>query len=488
MNRRDYGDAMTNVVSGASHSVTTPGGIVRGVRLESGACEFRGIRFASASRFSPPNDITSWSEPVEALQYGPICPQLPGTLESMLGSDLSNVDEDCLSLNIFTPSSRTGSEKLPVLFWIHGGAYTNGAGSLLWYHGGRLAEHGAIVVTINYRLGAFGYLGDSNVGTLDQISALRWVSRHIESFGGDPGNVTIFGESAGGSAVVSLLASPDATSLFHRAWAMSPSIGQLRTRTRALEVQQQFLEVAGVESVDDVLTMSVDDILAAQAKVLAIPSDGYDIFAPAGGGPGLPDDILGAAAASPVPLVIGTTRDENKLFSMLDPSAASKTIEDWTETLVERFGNRADVAREVYERHRPNESPAALISAVMTDVGFRRRAQALSEARTTHDAPTWMYWFTWQTPAFGGVLGSCHALDIPFAFDNLSAPGADFFTGDGPERGEIARRFAAEIVHLARHGHPSWSQFDQVKRDTLVLDAEPRLVSDPEREIRELFS
>lgn len=478
---------MTNVVSGATHSVTTPGGIIRGVRLESGACEFRGIRFASASRLKPPVDVTSWSEPVEALQFGPICPQLPGTLESMLGSDLSNVDEDCLTLNIYTPSTRRESDKLPVLFWIHGGAYTNGAGSLLWYHGGRLAEHGAIVVTINYRLGAFGYLGDSNVGTLDQISALRWVSRHIESFGGDPGNVTIFGESAGGSAVVSLLASPDAVGLLHRAWAMSPSIGQLRSRSRSLEVQQQFLAAAGVESLSDVLSMSVEDILAAQAKVLAIPSDGYDIFAPAGGGPGLPDDILGAAAASPIPLVIGTTRDENKLFAMLDPAAASKTDEDWKAILVERFADRADLAREVYERLRPNESPAALMSAVMTDVGFRRRAQTLSEDRANMERPTWMYWFTWPTPAFGGVLGSCHALDIPFAFDNLSAPGADFFTGDGPERATIAHRFASEIVHLARHGHPSWSQFDSVKRDTLVLDAEATLVSDPESEIRELF-
>lgn len=478
---------MTDVLSGPFHDVNTPGGLIRGLRRESGGCEFLGIPFASSARLAQPVDIQSWNEPIDATAYGPICPQMPGTLESMLGSDMSNVDENCLSLNIFTPADPADTDPLPVLFWIHGGAYTNGAGSLLWYHGSNLAAKGAVVVTINYRLGAFGYLGDTNLGTLDQLSALRWVSRNIRAFGGNPHNVTIFGESAGGSAVVSLLASPEGEKLFHRAWAMSPSIGQLRGQERASEVLAQFFDAAGISSIDEVRTLSVDQILAAQAQVLAIPSDGYDIFAPTAGGPGLPRDILASAAESPVPLVIGTTRDENKLFSMLDPNASTKTVADWEQLLTHRFGSRADDARVVYERLRPNESPAALMSAVMTDVGFRRRAQQLTEARAASGNPTWMYWFTWPTPVFGGILGSCHALDIPFAFDNLSAPGADFFTGDGPERQAIADRFSSELAGLATHGHPSWSQYDIVNRDTLVFDDAITLVSDPESEIRHLF-
>lgn len=482
-----YRGRMADVLSNPQHEVTTPGGVVRGIQRPSGAREYLGIRYASCERLAAPVDVESWTEPLDAFAFGPVCPQLPGTLESMLGSDLTHTAEDCLSLNVYVPGSRSTDSALPVLFWIHGGAYTNGAGSLSWYHGGNLAERGAVVVTINYRLGAFGYLGDSNLGTLDQISALRWVSRNISAFGGDPSNVTIFGESAGGSAVVTLLASPSATGLFSRAWAMSPSIGQLRGRDRAREVLDQFLESAGVSSIDDVASMTVDEILAAQAKVLAIPSDGYDIFAPTAGGPSLPEDILGAAAESPVPFVIGTTRDENKLFAMLAPDASSKTTDDWEALLRQRFGGRAAEAREIYERLRPNETPAALMSAVMTDVGFRHRAQSLAEHRASLGLPTWMYWFTWATPAFGGILGSCHALDIPFAFDNLTAPGADFFTGEGPERRDVADRFSSELIGLATHGHPSWSQFDAVNRDTLVIDAETTLVSDPEREIRALF-
>lgn len=479
---------MTDLDQSAQFSHSSSVGAMTGTRLESGAHRFLGIPFATASRMQPPIDLDSLSAPFDATTHGPICPQTPGTLEMMLGSALPPMAEDCLSLNIHVPGSPDEGGAHPVLFWVHGGAYVNGAGSIPWYDGARLAARGCVVVTINYRLGALGYLGASNLGTLDQISALRWVNKHIASFGGDPGNVTIFGESAGGSAVVSLLASPDAAGLFHRAWAMSPSIGQLRGLERAAQVEAQFLEAAGLDSVSQVPSMPLDDLLAAQSKVLAIPSEGYDIFAPVGGGPGLPADILGAAAASPVPFVVGTTRDENKLFTMLDPAAATKTTEDWVAFCQGRFGQHADTARATYEAARPGETPAGLISAVLTDVGFRQHSRRLADARATRANPTWMYWFTWQSPALDGLFGSCHALDIPFAFDNLSAPGADFFTGNGPERAAIADRFAGEIVHFAVHGHPTWSQFDVDSRDTLVIDEHTRLVSDPEPEIRALFS
>lgn len=478
---------MTSSSSPEQVETRTPGGSIVGQVQQDGTCRFLGIRFASAERLSPPVDVMSWPTTINAFEYGPICPQTPGTLEKMLGSDSSTMSEDCLSLNVFTPGHPAECANMPVLVWIHGGAYTNGAGSLLWYDGARLASRGCVVVTINYRLGALGFLGESNLGTLDQVSALRWVSRNISAFGGNPSNVTIFGESAGGSAVVSLMASPDAHGLFHRVWAMSPSLGQLRGRERALEVEQQFFDIAGISDTRGVLNMTVDEILGVQEKVLAIPSDGYDIFAPTAGGPGLGDDIFDLAGRSPVPLVIGTTRDENKLFSMLDPVASQKTESDWVAFLEQRFGARAGQARDVYQSIRPGESPAALISAVLTDIGFRQRAQRLAEHRSHNGCPTWMYWFTWQTPAFGGVLGSCHALDIPFAFDNLGAPGADFFTGDGPERAAIAQRFSDEIVRLATHGHPSWAQFEETDRSTLVIDATTTLASDPEAAVRSLF-
>jgi para-nitrobenzyl esterase len=408
-------------------------------------------------------------------------------LESMLGFDGSNMSEDCLNLNVFTNNAPTGATKLPVLVWIHGGAYTNGSGSIPWYHGSALASRGAVVVSINYRLGAFGFLGEGNYGTLDMISALRWVNRNIAAFDGDVNNVTIFGESAGGSAVVSLMSSPEAKGLFHKVWAMSPSIGQLRTLPRAQELQTQFLELAEVSSLDEVRAMPLDDMLAVQAKHMALPAANFDFFTPTAGGEALPLDILSAAAQSPLPLVLGSNRDEDRLWSAFDPVQAEFGQSDWERVSGEVFGDRASDARAVYEKLRPTETPKQLISSVRTDTAFRQRAQRLAEQHANHSNPTWMYWFTWATPAFGGILGSCHALDVPFAFDNLSAPGTDMLTGDGVERAGIAKRFADEIVQFAKASNPTWPAFNLGSRQTLEINAEMNVLTDPEGEIRSLF-
>ena len=468
-------------------TITTPSGSLRGNLRPDGGCEFLGIRFAHADRLMPPHDITTWDGELDATTFGPICPQVPGMLESMLGFDGSNMAEDCLNLNVFTHTAPTGASNLPVLVWIHGGAYTNGSGSIPWYHGSALASRGTVVVSINYRLGAFGFLGDGNYGTLDMISALRWVNKNIAAFGGDTNNVTIFGESAGGSAVVSLMSSPESKGLFHKVWAMSPSIGQLRTLPRAQELQTQFLEIAKVSSIDEVRALSLDDMLAAQAKQMAIPTTNFDFYTPTAGGSALPFDILSAAAQSPLPLVLGSNHDEDRLWSAFDPMQAKFGQHDWERVSGEVFGHRAADARAVYEKHRPTESPRQLISSVHTDTAFRQRAQRLAESHVAAGNPTWMYWFTWPTPAFGGVLGSCHALDIPFAFDNLGAPGTDMLTGDGVERAGIAQRFADEIVEFAKASKPTWPAFNLGSRQTLEINAEMNVLTDPEGEIRSLF-
>ena len=468
-------------------TLDTPAGSIRGNSRPDGGCEFLGIRFAHADRLMPPRDITSWDGELDATKFGPICPQVPGMLESMLGFDGSNMSEDCLSLNVFTHNAPTGATKLPVLVWIHGGAFTNGSGSIPWYHGSALASRGAVVVSINYRLGAFGFLGTGNYGTLDMISALRWVQRNIAAFDGDANNVTIFGESAGGSAVVSLMSSPDAAGLFHKVWAMSPSIGQLRTLPRAQELQTQFLELAEVSSLDEVRAMPLDDMLAVQAKQMALPAANFDFYTPTAGGEALPFDILSAAAQSALPLVLGSNHDEDRLWSAFDPVQAEFGQSDWERVSGEVFGDRASDARAVYEKLRPTETPKQLISSVRTDTAFRQRAQRLAEQHANHSNPTWMYWFTWATPAFGGILGSCHALDVPFAFDNLSAPGTDMLTGDGVERAGIAKRFADEIVQFAKASMPTWPAFNLVTRQTLEINAEMNVLTDPEGEIRSLF-
>ena len=450
----------------------------------SGVRATRGIRYATAERFDEPV-LVSYSAGDELGVSGPMSPQVPGMLEQLLGSDVTSISEDCLFLDVFAPDGAAPGS-LPVLVWVHGGAYLNGSGSVQWYEGSRLAARGAVVVTINYRLGALGFLGEGNCGTLDQVCALQWVQRHIAAFGGDAGNVTVFGESAGGSAVVSLMAAPGAQGLFHRAWAMSPSIRQLRDLAAAQRWEAEFLTAAGVSSVDEARSLPLDRVLAAQSAVIAMPSANYDMFSPAAGGRGLPDDILAAAAANPVPFSVGTNRDENLLFLAFDPVHAQATTEQWEQHAAQHFGERSAVARAAYEAARPGASPVQLIAAAQTDHVFRRPAQRLCEAREQAGTPSWMYWFTWASPAFGGILGSAHALDIPFAFDNLDAPGTQMLLGDDSTLQPLAARFADEIVTFAAKGAASWTPFDSAQRATLRLDAAVELVHDPEPSLRVL--
>jgi para-nitrobenzyl esterase len=471
----------------ANATVTSPFGTFSGTLDSAGQSSFRGIRFATAQRWQAPVDIETYDATVDASAFGPISPQVPGFLEQMLGDDASNMSEDCLFLNVYCPSNVQPESKLPVLFWIHGGAYTNGAGSVAWYDGTRLAARGSIVVSINYRLGALGFAGDGNFGVLDMLSGLRWVQRNIGSFGGDPLNVTIFGESAGGSAVVSLMATEGASTLFHKAWAMSPSIGQLRELPRAQELSDQLLEILDAESLADAAKYPMEKILEAQTAATLIPSQGFDVFAPTGGGAAVKENIIDAAARCPIPFVVGTNKDENKLWSAFNQEAASDGQPEWEKFTTQTFGDQAGHARSTYETRRPGEAVRELISAVNTDISFRQPAQNLSEQRVAHNNPTWMYWFTWATPAFGGILGSCHALDIPFAFDNLGAPGTDMLLGTDENRQTLATRFADEIVRFATHGHPTWEQFNVSGRPTMELNIESSLVQDPESDIRQLF-
>jgi para-nitrobenzyl esterase len=442
-----------------------------------------GIRYATAERFAAPT-LVPWQPGAALGEAGSMAPQVPGMLEQLLGMDASTMSEDCLFLNVYAPADATASSKLPVLYWIHGGAYLNGAGSIGWYDGGRLAARGNVVVTINYRLGALGFMGEGNCGTLDMICGLQWVHHHIAEFGGDPGNVTIFGESAGGSAVVSLLAAPDAQGLFHHAWAMSPSINQLRTLDSARRWQQAFLDVAGVATLGEARELPLEKVLEAQAAVIALPNTDYDMFAPTAGGFGLPEHLLDVAASNPVSFCVGTNRDENLLFLAFDPNFSSATEEQWHRHTDHQFGAQAAEARAAYEAARPGATPVQLIAAAQTDHGFRRPAQRLCEARTAAGNSSWMYWFTWASPAFGGMLGSAHALDIPFAFDNLAAPGTEMMLGDGADRQPLASRFADELSAFAANGAPTWTAFDTADRATLRLDATVELLHDPEPALR----
>ena len=254
-----------------------------------------------------------------------------------------------------------------------------------------------------------------------------------------------------------------------------------------MQAEQVFLEHAEVSSRVDLQSFTIEEMLEVQAKLEAIPTENFDHFTPAAGGGALPHEILATVAESPLPFVVGTNRDENRLWAALDPAQNQQSEEHWDELCTQTFGENATRAKSTYEQTRPNEVPWQLISSVRTDTAFRQRAQRIAEQRVKANNKTWMYWFTWPTPVLDGIVGSCHGLDIPFAFDNLSIPGTDGLTGEGPERAAIATRFAGEIVEFARSSTPTWPAFDTQSRQTLEINADMKVLTDPEGEIRSLF-
>ncbi len=477
-----------------------PAGTLRG--LDRGATRvYKGIPFATAGRFEPPRDVRAWEGVLDATTYRAQSPQTSGPLERLLGASSLPMDEDCLHLNVFTPAPGDESTAAaagaspdgrgrPVLVWIHGGAFLTGGGALPWYDGSRLATRGdVVVVTVNYRLGALGFLGERNSGTLDQVAALRWVARNIAAFGGDPGDVTVFGESAGGSAVVSLSAVPDADGLFRAAWAMSPSLLQLRGPERAAEYEAATLDAAGVRTVGELRALPVVDVLAAQASVVEGDRAGFQCYAPTERTATVPRRFLDAATADSRPLVIGTTRDEMALFTALDESRRPVDEARRDRIFGRRFGDRAAEAIAVYEAHHPGLGLAATTAAMETDEVFRWPAWSLAQRRVEHGAgSTWMYRFDWATPVLGGGLGACHGVDIPFVFDNLGRPGVELFTGAAAERQPVADVFADAVVAFARHGDPGWSAYDATRRATFLVDTECSEADDPDREVRELWA
>ncbi|WP_420453589.1 carboxylesterase/lipase family protein [Ilumatobacter sp.] len=456
---------------------TDLGGIDRGASRE-----FRGIRFATAERFEPPVDVEAVVSVDDGTRFGPQAPQVAGALERMLGSSELAASEDCLFLNVFTPAC--DGARRPVMVWIHGGAFVTGTAAIPWYDGAPLAERGDIVVvTVNYRLGALGFLGSRNLGTLDQISALRWVRRHVTDFGGDPDRVTVVGESAGGSAALSLLAAPTADDLVHAVWAMSPSILQLRTREQGERLERSFLDLLGG---DDPRTATVEAILDAQLR-FPMATAGMRNFAPTEGTDALPDPVLERAGGDQRPLVIGTNRDEMLLFTAFDPTRAGWGDSDVEREFAARLGERAAVAIETYRRRRPGESASGLVSAMQTDEVFRRPAQRIGEARARSGVATWMYLFDQVSTAFGGILGACHGLDIPYAFDTLSSQGAETLTGADARRQEVADDFAGSVVAFVRDADPGWAAFDLDRRATRRIGPDPEVVDDPEPELRRLW-
>jgi para-nitrobenzyl esterase len=493
--------------------VTIAQGRLRGLERD-GIAQFRGIPYAAAPvgerRFAPPGPAPAWEGERDATVFGARSLQVSGGATALLGDRSDDADEDCLFLNVFTPGC--DDARRPVMVWIHGGGFVNGSASIPWYDGTSLATRGdVVVVTINYRLGALGFLwlGDldpafraSGVnGLLDQVAALEWVRDNIAAFGGDPDDVTIFGESAGAMSVSTLLAMPAARGLFHRAIAQSGAAHNTFTTTTASAITAQVMELLGIDSVDGLLAAPAGDIVDAATKVEArMFEDPSGLGGPAGialamafqpvvDGEHLPEQPLRAIAAgrgADVPLLTGTNLDEWNLFALMSPGGL-----DDPRLLgrLERIFGNAHVVRDTYGSARPDATPDDLWNAVLTDATFRIPAIRLVEARSAATSPTWQYLFTWATPAFGGVVKSCHALEIPFVFGVLDAPGAALFLGDpiGPELHELSQAVQDAWLGFVRDGDPGWPVWNEVERPAQRFDVERELLADPMADERRLW-
>jgi para-nitrobenzyl esterase len=492
---------MANVVA------TTLGGQIRGERNDRGVTVFKGVPYAAAPigphRFRPPLPHPGWEGVRDALTIGNVGPQ-NGSMEAMMqGGDMPPQSEDCLFLNVWTPACDNRAR--PVMVWIHGGSYVTGSGSNPWYAGDSLASEGdVVVVTANYRIGAFGFchLADvggerfaasGNLGLLDQTAVLQWVRDNIANFGGNAANVTVFGESAGGGSVLALLAAPAAAGLFHKAIVQSASIGQFRSRERADAAARHLLDELGIahDRAEDLLDRSTEDIIAAQVAVEAWPH-GIDAFAPTPDGVVLPDGVIEAirsGSATPnVAVMIGTNLDEMRLFTAFDPANASLD----EDAVLARAATDIDpdAARsltDAYRAARPGATWGQIASTLATEHTFHQPAIGVAAARAQHGYPTWMYRFTWQSPAFGGIFGSSHAMEIPFVFGALAHPGAVMLTGDGEDRHAVSKAMQQSWLAFAHHGDPGWAPYDTDRRSTMIFNSECVVQNDPEGDLRRLW-
>jgi para-nitrobenzyl esterase len=480
--------------------VETTTGKIEGER-RGGHERFLGIPFAAPPvgerRWRAPSPAAPWAGVRQAVSFAPSAPQAPSALPGMA---VGAQNEDCLYLNVYTPGADQGAR--PVMFWIHGGGFTAGSGSQALYDGGPLAERGdVVVVTINYRLGALGYLHlpgcDANLGQLDQIAALRWTRDNIRAFGGDPEQVTIFGESAGGMAVATLLGTPAARGLFRAAIPQSGAAHNVHTHDSAARVTESFLEAVGQSAPElaKLRALSAGEILAAQSKVLAERrAMGQLAFCPTVDPVTLPKPPLQAVregAARGVALLVGSNRDESKLFRLGVAETASLSRESLLKRVRAGLRSHESQAERVVDTYRAaregraSVEPGELLDAIESDRTFRLPAIRLAESHGPHEPRTYMYFFTWESPARRGTLGSCHALELPFMFGTLSAPTMDRFAGKGPDADALSSRMMDAWIAFARTGQPGhaslpgWPAYDSGKRATLVFDKKCELVHAP---------
>lgn len=508
------------VVSGKEIAVVQTGqGKLRGY-MHNGIYTYKGIPYAKAERFMPPQKPAAWTAVRSAMSYGPVCPtdvttQVNDEIEFPFQHNWGYSNEACQVLNVWSQGIND-SKKRPVMVWLHGGGFTAGSSiELPSYDGEALAKKGdVVVVSINHRLNVLGFLdlsayGDqykasANVGMLDVVAALQWVRDNIAQFGGDPNNVTIFGQSGGGGKVTTLMSAPSAKGLFHKAIVQSGSylMNGFAKKELAQQVSAALLEELGLQpaQVDSLKTLPYDKLLAAGKKALqkvnqSMKAEGRPAFG-LSWGPVLDGDFLPYQPAEAsaldlsknVPLLVGSTKNE---FTAFMPPVPDLTMETLKENLQKKYGDKTDAYMAAVKKAFPNTSQPYQYS----DVDFAFRPGVVRQATlkaASGPAPVYMYLFNWQSPVNDGRYKAMHCMELPFVFNNIQR--CEEMTGGGKEAYTLADQMSGAWIQFARTGDPNhkglpkWPAYTEAGGATMYFDVQNEVRNHPDKELLEIVT
>ncbi|UHG94105.1 carboxylesterase/lipase family protein [Spirosoma oryzicola] len=497
-------------------TVPTESGQVKGY-IHNGTFTFKGIPYAKADRFMAPAKPDSWTGVRSSMTYGPVCPMDPTTtvydeIEFPFHHDWGYTNENCLSLNVWSPEVNS-SKKRPVMVWFHGGGFTSGSSvELPSYDGENLAKKGdVVVVTVNHRLNILGFLdlsayGDkyknsANAGLMDLVASLQWVKQNIAQFGGDPSNVTIFGQSGGGGKVTSLMNAPSAKGLFQKAIVQSGSYLTSFTESDITKkVSAALLDELNLKptQIDSLQTISYERLNAAGKKALrkvgeTLKGEGRPAFGlgwgPVHDGnflPYQPSDQAAMALSKSIPLLVGSTKTE---FGPFNPANRETDMTKAKASLQKRFGDKTESYLTAVKKAYPETATPSDYMDI--DINFRAGAvRQASQKAVAGAAPVYMYLFTWNSPVNDGIYKSMHCMELPFVFDNISR--CEEMTGGGKEAHTLADKMSKAWIAFARTGNPNhkglpnWPQFTAETGATMMFDNACQIKNNPDKEVLEI--